>query len=145
MSSDIPTDKATLLNEAVILITSTTVAGVLYTFSIALYVLCTRLFYFQARDLDGKIKHRTVYAFILASVVMACSTVDVVCLNLESRLGFVDYSSLPGGPTGDLSQQHAVIIQSVDLVVSLVEQILIMGVLVSLHQTRIFYLFHFLV
>jgi hypothetical protein len=135
MSSDTKIDKATLLNEAVILITSTTVAAVLYTLSIALYFLCARLFYFQSRDLDGKIRHRAVYAFILATAVMVCSTIDVVCLNLESRLGFVDYSSLPGGPTGDLSQAHITIIQSVDLLVTLVEQILITGVLVSAHRT----------
>jgi hypothetical protein len=143
MSSDTPTDKAILLNESIILLTSTTVAAVLYTFSISLYVLCARLFYFQARDLDGKIKHRTVYAFILASVVMACATIDVVCLNLESRLAFVVNSSLPGGPSGDEAQQRAAIIQSVDLVVTLVEQVLIMGVLVGLHSSLVSHFFSF--
>jgi hypothetical protein len=114
-----------LISNAVFLITSTTVVGVLYTLVFLIYCLCIRLFYFQIRDLDGKIKRHTVLAFIFASIAMICATIDIVSLNLYSQGMF-------SGPSGVVVEvQGAPITLLIDNMATLVERTLILGVVVS--------------
>jgi hypothetical protein len=132
MSDDIPTDKATLVTEAVDLISSTTIMAVLYTFSVVLFYHCARLSYHQAWGPDGKLKKQTLFTLGLTSLMIICATVDVVLINRYMEIVYVDYSSLPGGPLGVQAQLHTETIGIIDLVVSLLEEIVAIGVLVSL-------------
>lgn len=129
MSDDIPA--STKATEAVDLFSSTTVLAVLYTFSVMLYYLCARLSYRQARNLDGRIKKRTVFTFGLTSVMIICATMDVVLINRYMQLVYIEYSHLPGGPLGVQAQLHTVKTAMIDLIIALIEEIVATGVLVS--------------
>ncbi|XP_006464008.1 hypothetical protein AGABI2DRAFT_120814 [Agaricus bisporus var. bisporus H97] len=128
MSDDIPA--STKATEAVDLFSSTTVLAVLYTFSVMLYYLCARLTYRQARNLDGRIKKRTVFTFGLTSVMIICATMDVVLINRYMQLVYIEYSHLPGGPLGVQAQLHTVKTAMIDLIIALIEEIVATGVLV---------------
>jgi hypothetical protein len=132
-SSNIPD---ALISYAVPLITSTTVVGVLYTLTFLLYCLCTRLFYFQIRGLDGKIKRLTVLAFIFASIAMICATIDIVSLNLYSQ------GRLSDPPGVVVAVQGIPVTLLVDNMATLVEETMILGVMVSFMMYRICIISH---
>jgi LytS/YehU family sensor histidine kinase len=118
------------LAEAVNLTSGTTVSGILYKFVI-LYCLSARLSYPQLWNLDGKIKWQTVFTMTLASLMMTCVTIDVALSNIEIRITYVDYGTLPGGPLGLAAGLHAATVTRVRALVILVDSLLISGVLVS--------------
>ncbi|KAF7782110.1 hypothetical protein Agabi119p4_1486 [Agaricus bisporus var. burnettii] len=115
------------LNEALTLISSTTVVSVLYTFCLILYSLCARFLYSWLRGLDGK--RQTVWTFIVASVVIICGTMDVILNNQFVRIVYVDYSSQPGGPLGHSAQSHVSTTLHILKPASLLAEILTLGVL----------------
>jgi hypothetical protein len=119
------------LFEAVDLISGTTVAGVLYTFVAALYCISCQRSFSQLRSLDGKIPRQTVLTFALASFMMLCATIDVTLLNLQRCITYVDYGALPGGPLGLAASFHASTVIKLSLITSLIEKLLITGVMVS--------------
>lgn len=137
MNNDAPADWATLRDETADLISSTTVLGVLYAFSIILYYLSTRLFYSQSRDIDGKLSRRTLFTFALASVMIVCATIDIITLSLYTKTFYLDMRTLPIGPDRTLAKKRAFAIGKANIVVTFVETTLSLGVLVS-SQLRCF-------
>jgi hypothetical protein len=119
------------ISEAVNLISGTTGSGVLYTLVVILYCLSAWLSYPQLWNLDGKIKRQTVFILALASLMMICVTMDITLANIERRITYVDYGVLPGGPLGLAAGLHATTVTRVRFLVLLVDNLLILGVLVS--------------
>ncbi|EKM75595.1 hypothetical protein AGABI1DRAFT_132132 [Agaricus bisporus var. burnettii JB137-S8] len=115
------------LNEALGLMTLTTVVGVLYTFSFILYCLIARLLYLGLRKPDGK--RQTDFKFILASVIIVWATMDVALNNQYARIIYVDYRSLPGGPLGPLAQDYVSTILHIGGISTFIGGNLIQGVL----------------
>jgi hypothetical protein len=64
--------------------------------------------------------------------MIICATVNVIVVNHYMEIVYIDYSTLPGGPLGVQAQLHTKTIGMIGLVVSLLEEILAIGVLVSL-------------
>jgi hypothetical protein len=127
------------VSEAVNLISGTTVSGALYTLVVILYCLSARLSYSQFWNLDGKIKRQTVFILALASLMTICATIDVVLSNIEIRITYVDYGTLPGGPLGLAAGLHATTVTRVRFLVLLVDNLLILAVLVSFFTSLLRY------
>jgi hypothetical protein len=119
------------VSEAVTLISGTTVSGAFYAFVLILYCLAARLSYSQLRNVDGKIKRPTAFTLALASLMM-CATIDVTLSNIQIRITYVDYGSLPGGTLGLAAGLHATTVTRVRLLIRFaVNNLLISRSLVS--------------
>jgi amino acid transporter len=129
--------------EAVDLFSGTTVASVLYTLVVVLYCFSSSLTYSQIKNLRGKIPRGTVLTFVLATLMMVFATMDVTLLNLQRRITYVDYGTLPGGPLALPASLHASTVIKLSLVTRLVEKLLIIAVMVSLSCLSFWYV-HFL-
>jgi hypothetical protein len=135
MNDGMPTGRVVPLKDAVDLITSTTVSGVLYAYSFLICCLSTRLFYLQFRDTDRKLNHHTVFTVAVSSIVITCATVDIVTLNLYARTVYSDINTLPGGPDGGaLVEVPGFVVVKTTIIATFIETIVSLGTQVSLHQ-----------
>lgn len=119
------------LNEAVNLITSTTVLAVFYTLLFVLYCLSARLCYFQLRDHNGNINRQTAFTMAFITVLLICATMDIVISNRHVQMDFIVNNTLPGGPLGFPATLRIITTLRIDGIVNLVEDFLILGVLVN--------------
>jgi hypothetical protein len=121
------------LNQAVHLLSATTVVAVFYTLEFALFCLLFRLSCSQLWDHNGKIKRQTVWTLILATVLLICATLDVIVSNRHAVVAYIYSSTLPDGPLGLQATLKVARLIQLDGIVNIVEDLLILGVLVSLH------------
>jgi hypothetical protein len=130
----LPMDNVSLehLNEAVDLLSSTTAVAVFYTLVLVLYCFSFRLSYAQLRDDHGKIKRQTAYTLVLTTVLLICATLDVIVSNRIAQTIYIDDSTLLDGPQTPLAEHSVVALLQLDGVMNILEELLILGVLVSL-------------
>jgi hypothetical protein len=133
MNSDMPTDRATPLKDASDLITSMTISGVLYAYSFLFYCLSTRLFYFQCRDIDGKLNRHTVLTVAVCSTAMLCATINIITFNQHVRMVYSDTNIPPGGSDGALVAVPGFTIVKVNIIVTFVQTMVSLATKVSLH------------
>jgi hypothetical protein len=63
--------------------------------------------------------------------MIICATMDVVLSNLQRRITYIDFGTLPGGPQALPASLHATTIERVRFFVRLLDNSVISGVLVS--------------
>jgi hypothetical protein len=119
-------------SEAVYLFSSTTVAAMFYTLVLALYCLSFRFSYARLRDGHGKINRHAVCTLIFQTVLLICATSDVILKNRSAQVMYIDNSTLPGGPRGVPATLSVETLSNLIDVASAVENILVLGMLVSL-------------
>lgn len=128
----LPAEGTVPLKDAVDLITSTTVSAVLFAYSFLIYCLSTRLFYFQLRDIDGKLNYHTIVTVVISSIIITCAIVDIVTLNLYARTIYSDINTLPAGPDGMLAEEPAFVPIKTNIIATFVETVVSLGTQVSL-------------
>ncbi|KAF9447209.1 hypothetical protein P691DRAFT_671958 [Macrolepiota fuliginosa MF-IS2] len=97
MSDNTQTHSQTSFIDAVNLIASTTVLGVLYGITLALYSLSVRSLYLQ---LGGHWRQhkQTIFTLAHASLAMICATVVLTLASRVVQLAYVNHSDFPEGP-----------------------------------------------
>jgi hypothetical protein len=120
------------LNEAVNLISNTTVLAIFYIPVFILYCLSIRLSYTKLRNDYGNIKRQTACTLVLVTVLMICATLDVIIRNRIAQLSYIDNNNLSGGPLGLSASLRVARLALLDSIVNVLENFLISGVLVSL-------------
>jgi hypothetical protein len=75
-----------------------------------------------------------VYILVFATVLLVCATLDVIVDNRIAQVIYVDSSTLPGGQLGLPAVLSTATLLKLDSIVTIIERLLILGVLVSLHQ-----------
>jgi hypothetical protein len=122
------------LNEAVYLLSATTVLAIFYTFVFILYCLSFRLSYARLWDYDRKIKQQTACTLVLQTVLLICATLDIIGSNHHAQVAFIENRTLPGGPLGLQSAIKIATLARLHNTVGVIENLLVLGVLVSLHR-----------
>jgi hypothetical protein len=112
------------------LLSSTTAVAVFYTLILILYCLSVRLCYAQLRDDQGKINRQPVCTWVFQTLLLICATLDVIVKNRLAQFIYIDSNTLFGGPRGPPAASVATLF-SVDSLANIIENILILGVLVS--------------
>jgi hypothetical protein len=118
------------LNDTIDLILRTTGVAIFYTFVVILYGLIFRISYAQPQDSHRKLNQQTTCTLVFATVLFICATLHVIGQNDSAKFFYVDNGTRghQASPTSSV-----VIVGKLLAIVNTVEDLLILGVLVSLY------------
>lgn len=84
------------LNEALELIATTTILGVVYGVVFILYCLCARSLYLDFQKPDKR--RRASFSIGYTSVLLFCATGTLAFNARVNQLSYIDHADFPGGP-----------------------------------------------